>query len=97
MSCTVKGQINHSLALSDAFLDDLVVVGVGGEDEGRHGGGEDCLLLAQRLPGPGLTLHVDRLLVVQQHLHQSQLTSRCINQSQASIVVRSTNHRPVLW
>ena len=53
-------------------LDDLVVVGVGGEDEGRHVGGEDCLLLAQRLPGPGLPLHVDRLLVVQQHLHQSR-------------------------
>ena len=49
-------------------LDDLVVVGVGGEDEGRHVGGEDGLLLAQRLPGPGLALQVDALLVVKQHL-----------------------------
>ena len=49
-------------------LDDLVVVGVGGEDEGRHVGGEHGLLLTQRLPGPGLALQVDALLVVQQHL-----------------------------
>ena len=49
-------------------LDDLVVVGVGREHEGRHVGGEHGLLLAQRLPGPGLALQVDALLVVQQHL-----------------------------
>ena len=49
-------------------LDDLVVVGVGREDEGRHVSGEHGLLLAQRLPGPGLALQVDALLMVQQHL-----------------------------
>ena len=49
-------------------LDDLVVVGVGREHQGGHVGGEHSLLLAQRLPGPGLALQVDALLVVQKHL-----------------------------
>ena len=49
-------------------FDDLVVVGVGREHQGRHVGGEHGLLLAQSLPGPGFALKVDTLLVVQQHL-----------------------------
>ena len=45
-------------------LDDLVVVGVGREDEGRHVSGEHGLLLGQRLPGPGLALEVDALFMI---------------------------------
>ena len=49
-------------------LDDLVVVGVCRQHQGRHVGGEHGLLLAQSLPGPGFALQVDALLVVQKHL-----------------------------
>ena len=49
-------------------LDDLVVVGVCREHQGGHVGGEHGLLLAQSLPGPGLALQVDALLVIKQHL-----------------------------
>ena len=58
----------HDGASVQQDLDDLVVVGVRGQDEGRDVRGEGGSVPVHRLPAPQLALAVYGLLVVQQHL-----------------------------
>ena len=60
----------HHSAPVQEDLDDLVVVSVGREDQRGDVGGEGGRVSVQGLPAPQLSLLVDGLLVIKQHLHR---------------------------